>query len=226
MKSLLAIVLVSGCAFSGADPQPDTPIATTHAPARTYANPVRVDFMVRGYFYAGAEKSEGLGGYATSNNMPHPIAELKDAPALAAGVQVLALTDQDRAWGKHDGFRVIVANNSADDLVFAAQDSRLDIVHEAIDGAGAWKPIEYLPHSWCGNSYHQLTLPAHTYWEFVAPRYDGDVDTKLRIAVTVGASDHQRVVYSNEFLGRIDAAQLGGAKQGHRPANIMDPYDE
>jgi hypothetical protein len=164
--------------------------------------------MERGYFFAGSPKSVGFGGNGTSDNMPRPLSELKGAPPLDC-LRVLALVEQDRTFDdRYDGFRVIVANTCPDDVVFEAQDSRLEIVHEALDAAGKWRPIEYLPRSWCGNSYHQLTLAAGSFWEFVAPRYDGDLKTKLRIRVAVGESGDQHDVYSNEFLGRIHEAQM------------------
>jgi hypothetical protein len=228
MKNLsLVIVVASGCASQAELLHPDSLVDQTGSPtSRKYDHPVHVDHMLRGYFYAGSDTSEGLGGNATSDNMPRPLSALNESSGLAAGLHVLALFDQDRPFDRRfDGFRVIVANTTSSGLVFEAQDSRLAIVHEAIDESGKWAPIEYLPQSWCGNSYHQLTLPAHSYWEFTAPHYDGEFTTRLRIRVAVRDDDHERLVYSNEFAGSIHKTQFT-TKQGHHATNVMDPYDE
>lgn len=222
MKTFVVLVLV-GCGVEGG------PKAVMLEEARrAYAHPVKIDFMARGYFFAGSPKSKGLGGNATSDNMPRPIATLDKTIRLADTLQVIALVDQDQSFlGKYDGFRVIVANATKQPIEFNAQDSRLDIVHQAIDQSGKWADIEYIPRSWCGNSYHTLSLPAKAYWEFTAPRYDGPYQTKLRIRLTIETHDDKppRIVYSNEFTGRIDLWQFSD-RQGHEPQSIMDPYNE
>ncbi len=222
--SFVALALVLACGCATGEPVVDA-VAARAAPS-TYAHPLNVDFMVRGYFYAGSVLSEGLGGYGRSDNLPRPLDAVGEAPPLAAGVDVVALVDQDRTFAdKYDGFRVIVANVTDDNQEFGAQDSRLDIVHEAIDPSGKWAPIEYLPRSWCGNSYHRLFLPRRTFWELTAPHYDGDFATRLRIRVDYGDADHRHTAYSNEWAGRINRAQFS-QKQGHRRDGVMDPYDE
>ena len=227
-KELWLAAVLAACASCASGEGPAYPTVTIDAAppvAPTYANPLKVDFMLRGYFYAYAEQSEGLGGYATSENLPRPLAEIRDVLAATDGLHVLALVDQARPFGKHDGFRVIVANASGAPVQFDAQDSRLGIIHEAVDPSGKWAPIEYLPSSWCGNSYHTLTLPPRSYWELAAPHYDGDFATRLRIRVEVRDGDKTRFTYSDAFPGRISRAQFS-AKQGHEATNIMDPYND
>lgn len=229
MKPVVAITALTLAACVAGETASEFPEVTVDAPApviRSHPRAVKIDYMLRGYFYAGAAKSEGLGGNGTSENMPRPIAEIHDVLTAKDGLHVLALVDDARTFaGKHDGFRVIVANASSRPLSFDAQDSRLDIVHEAIDPSGAWAPIEYLPSSWCGNSYHSLELPPRSYWELTAPHYDGDYATRLRIRVAYRVGDDKRVTYSDELPGRIHRAQFT-VKQGHSPASIMDPYSE
>lgn len=227
MHKLWLAVLLAGCAAGEGTPGVYPTMVVDGQPIvlGVYPNAVKVDYMLRGYFYAGSTISEGLGGNGRSDNMPKPIAEIANDLTATDGLHVLAQIDDERPFGKHDGFRVIVANASSQPMRFAAQDSRLYMVHEALDPTGKWAPIEYLPSSWCGNSYHTLTLPARTYWEFTAPHYDGDFATRLRIRLSVrdDAGDHD--TYSTEFASRINRAQFD-QKQGHQPTSLMDPYND
>ena len=77
--------------------------------------------------------------------------------------------------------------------------------------------IGYAPGSWCGNSYHIVTLPANKAWVFIAPIYTGMIKAKLRFVLGK--------ITSNEFMGSINKEQFT-IKQGHIPTSIMDPYDE
>ena len=139
---------------------------------------------------------------------------------------------------------VYVVNATSDTIHFNAQDSRLYMKMQASDRKGAWRDIEYLPSSWCGNSYHSVDLPVNHYWTFVAPIYEGSFSTKLRIELTyVDPSDKLDVnergrfldhayrdkrelkVYSNEFEGTINPAQFW-RWPGYHATGIMDPYNE
>jgi hypothetical protein len=231
MNDALAITAVllttAACAAGELASEPPSLGADARVPvAPTHANALKVDYALRGYFYAYAAQSDGLGGNATSDNFPQPIADIRDIITRTDGLHVLALVNEPRTFAtKYDGFRVIVANASSSSIQFGAQDARLAMVHEAVDPSGNWAAIEYLPSSWCGNSYHTLTLPPHTYWDFTAPHYDGDFATRLRIRVDVRDGDTSRSTYSDAFPGRISRAQLT-QKQGHTATNIMDPYDD
>lgn len=98
-------------------------------------------------------------------------------------------------------------------------------MQEAIDIDGQWKPVEYLPLSWCGNSYHMVFPDPKQYWEFAAARYTGKFKTRLRFRLQWQKSDTQKLtVYSNEFDGSVNAKQFT-VKQEHTPGSIMDPYD-
>lgn len=172
---------------------------------------------VRGYFYAGG-RSEGLGGFAGSGNAPGSIPSYLVCTDRLA---VVAEPDHEVVYGEHRGLTVYVINGTTSEVGIEAQDSRLPIVREAKDESGAWREVEYLPQSWCGNSYHTVFLPSKQAWRFAAPKYAGDFQTELRFRLD--APDGP--VYSNVFKGTIDPLQFG-EKQGHTPSNLMDPYDE
>jgi hypothetical protein len=172
----------------------------------------------RGYFMAGSAvvDRDALGGFASSSNYPHPIG--RQVPP--GEVSLIALPDELSPFeGSHRGFLVVLANATAETVSFSASDSRLSIVREAVDPDGAWKPIEYLPSSWCGNSYHCVFLPAGEAWRFTAPTYRGTIATRMRFVLRreKGAS-----IYSNEFPGSINPGQFS-TKEGHTPLGIMDP---
>ena len=126
---------------------------------------------------------------------------------------------------KYRGLRVILVNTTGKEVGFAASDSRLYIVQEALDKDGKWKPVEYLPSSWCGNSYHTVFLPPDNYWEFSAARYTGVRPTKFRIRLSVeDPGEKSRTILSNEFEGSVNPKQFT-VQQGHKPTSIMDPYN-
>jgi hypothetical protein len=191
--------------------------APTPVPAPgSVKHPVDVRYQVRGYFHAGG-RSEGLGGFAKSDNVPRP------AKQSSGRVTLQALPTRLVKFNQYDGYRVLLINGTADEFMLRAQDSRLPLVHEARDAEGQWQAIEYLPGSWCGNSYHELFLPSRHYWQFEAPHYTGTFPTQLRLRLDTPGGP----IYSNEFAGRINPEQLVAEnKQGHEPASLMDPYDD
>jgi hypothetical protein len=221
MRSLV-LALVVGCSRAAAPPAP--PPVVNVAAAHEPKNPVLVDYKVRGYFYASAPIDEGLGGHATSKNAPMMNTDDMHRTDLYAQVYL----DEGKTLAKgQDAIRVVIVNGMSTPIKFEASDSRLYVVQEALGPDGTWKPIEYLPSSWCGNSYHTMTLPARSHWEFLAPRYGGTFATKLRVKVSLGNEEDirltPRVFYSNEFDGRINLAQFT-LEEGHTATNIMDPY--
>ncbi|MBL7973292.1 MAG: hypothetical protein JNJ85_00170 [Candidatus Kapabacteria bacterium] len=105
---------------------------------------------------------------------------------------------------------------------------------QALNSKGEWKDIEYLPSSWCGNSYHTLTLNSKHYWTFLTPVYEGEFKTKLRIELKyidpTDKSEKRRdkneiTVYSNEYEGSINPGQFWN-KREYYPSGLMDPYND
>ncbi len=185
--------------------------------------PLDVQYMLRGYFRAGSKikDDQALGGFGTSDNLPRELGE--DPQIKHTGLALLAFPEDSVSFqGEALGFRVMLANATGEVVALSASDSRLSIVREALDAEGEWRPIEYLPSSWCGNSYHQVFLGADEYWEFAAPIYSGRLPTRMRFKL---ADAEEGVIYSNEFEGWVNAEQFT-EKEGHTPTSIMDPYDD
>jgi len=182
-------------------------------------NFVNTKVMTRSYCYAGSiADPDALGGYGKSDNQPRKVRRNSSGKGLYLLAQPTVVT----SWQKQPGMRLVLVNQTANRLSFAASDSRLSIIQEAQDDAGKWRPIEYLPSSWCGNSYHCVFLPVNHFWSFAAPRYQGTAATKLRFALQL---DKDTTLYSNEFAGSINPEQFT-TKEGHTATNLMDPYND
>lgn len=181
---------------------------------------INVNHMIRGYCFAGSRTdTKAPGGFGSSDNAPQKLGGRTDGTNGA--ISLVALPQESATFGKsYRGFRLLLVNRTKSEAAFRASDSRLSIIQEARDEKGEWRPIEYLPSSWCGNSYHKVFLPAGKFWEFAAPAYTGSFKTRLRFVL-----QGETPIYSNEFEGRINPAQFT-QKQGHTPSNLMDPYLE
>ena len=143
-------------------------------------------------------------------------------PSAPAGrLSLIARPEKSLDFDGHEGFQLILVNRTNKTAGFPSEDSRLDIVREARDPAGRWRPIEYLPHSWCGNSYYPIYLKPGRHWSFTAPVYRGPFRTQMHFVLE---QPGLRLV-SNEFWGTINLEQFE-RKQGHTPHSIMDPYDD
>lgn len=188
-----------------------------------------IDFMNRGYFYAFSTregKYANIGGWGVSSNTFRTVKEsLKFPPQQLS----LIVKDQEIVpfYNEYQGMKLYVANMAEDTMVFDAQDSRLYMKIQAQDQEGNWKDIEYLPSSWCGNSYHYLYLPKDHYWEFTIPVYEGEYTTRLRaeLRYKTGIEEDSRIIYSNEFEGSVNPGQFW-RKSGYSPSGIMDPYND
>ena len=160
-----------------------------------------IRFKARGYFYAGTAKL-GVSGHGGQ-------------------LVLVALPEEQAKFEGYPGFRVMLINGTRSGVMFETQDTRLNIVREARDAAGRWRPVEYLPNSWCGNSYFGMELPPGRHWSFVAPVFSGPYRTRMRFVLDQPGLH----LVSNEFAGAINLEQFD-KKQGHSPVSIMDPYDE
>ncbi|MBX7154080.1 MAG: WG repeat-containing protein [Bacteriodetes bacterium] len=200
---------------------------------------LNIDYMNRGHFYAYSLPKENVqsGGWAESQNIPKKMYSSSDFIENSVSVVVKPATSNTFST-PYNVLAVCVANNTKSNIQFNAQDSRLYMKVQALinndDNKDTWVDIEYLPSSWCGNSYHTLTLEPRYYWTFTTPIYDGDYKTRLRIELKyIDPLDHSEkrrdekeiTIYSNEYIGSINPGQLW-RKQDYYPNGIMDPYND
>lgn len=132
------------------------------------------------------------------------VTRYRDPSFPADRISLVALTASVTTVDGHRGFMVVLANHTRETARFESQDSRLNIVREAVDVDGKWKPIEYLPHSWCGNSYYSVELPAGYSWSFAAPQYGGSFRTRMRFVL----KQNGLTLISNEFEGTMRRGQF------------------
>lgn len=183
---------------------------------------LNIGIMLRGHIYAKSsiEDTTALGGFGGSDNLPKKINE--NLVIGSSGLLIKIDTTQTTTINdKYNGYKLYIANKTDTIVRLEASDSRLSVIAEVFF-QGEWKPIEYLPSSWCGNSYHDVYLKQDEYWEFDIPKFSGKIKTKLRYKLILGKDNY---LYSNEILTSINKGQLKH-KQGHKPKGIMDPYND
>ena len=172
---------------------------------------VDIKYMLPGYCHAGSRPDpKAPGGYGSSDNNPRRLTD--KSIGTDGSISLLAFPDQAVPFGQSSrGFRLLLVNRTSSEAAFRATDSQLAIIQEALDSTGKWRPIEYLPRSFCGNSYHQVFLPRNACWQFAAPSYSGPLKTKLRFVL-----QGKQPIYSNEFEGSINPEQFTGMQGAER----------
>jgi len=123
---------------------------------------------------------------------------------------------------------MVVANTTSDTMFFNAQDGDIAMNLQALNSRGQWADIEYVPNSWCGNSYHTVFLAPNELWDYSIPAFQGAIKTRIRTRLKYKKSFNQEVpdiLYSNEIIGYVNPGQFWN-KRHYTPAGIMDPYSE
>jgi hypothetical protein len=192
---------------------------TSFGQTKKYLN---IDYMLRGYIYASSAivDTSAPGGFGESDNEPQKLDH--SFKFKESGFFLVVDTNAQTTFAKeYYGLKLYIVNRSDTVVNLDASDSRLDVIAEAfIDNK--WQPIEYLPSSWCGNSYHTVYLKSDQYWEFIIPQYKGKLKTTIRYKLSLA---NNKFLYSNKFSASINRKQLTD-KQGHSPKGLMDPYNE
>jgi len=193
--------------------------STTFGQAKIDLN---IDFMLRGHLYAESSivDSAAPGGFGGSDNAPKKINAGLNFSENGLFLKI-DTTTMVLISGKYNGYNLFIGNNSDNIIQLDASDSRLYVIAE-IYYREKWQPIEYLPGSWCGNSYHRVYLKQNEYWAFAIPKFSGKIKTKLRYRLMTGKDKY---IYSNEIFTSINKGQLS-EKEGHTPEGIMDPYND
>jgi hypothetical protein len=202
-------------------------VVNAQTPLASAVKPLNIDFKNRAYFYAASpqiKKTSGLGGWAESGNYFEKLNTSHRYKPQKLTVHI-DTSENEVLAGKFKGFSLYVVNTMSDTVYFTAQDSRLSMKLQALDKDGKWADIEYLPGSWCGNSYHMVFLPSQYYWKFTMPMYEGKQKTKVRAALAYKSSMNEKEewIYSNEISGSINKGQFSKLPK-YEAGGIMDPY--
>lgn len=202
---------------------------SVHLPSPLRA--LNTDYMLRGYFYAySSPKKDGTpvrsGGWAVSQNIPKKIG---NHPFGSGTLRLLIDTSSvDTFSSAYRGYPVYLANTTGDTCHFNSEDSRLYLKTQAQTENGSWKDIDYLPSSWCGNSYHTVELEPGAYWQFTMPQLEGSIPVILRLQLQYKDQRKDKgtkTLYSNAIRGTINPAQYWN-KRPYYPQNVMDPYTD
>lgn len=183
---------------------------------------LNIDFMLRAKIHAKSsiKDSMAFGGFGSSDNLPEKINDnLKFSESglfLKIDTTKIIIID-----GKFSGYNFYIGNKSDTIVKLGASDSRLSIIAEVFY-ENKWQPIEYLPSSGCGNSYHSVYLKQNEYWVFNIPKFSGKIKTKMRYQLFIGKD---KFIYSNEILTSFNKKQLTN-KEGHQPNGLMDSYND
>lgn len=184
-------------------------------------NDVDINYMLRGQIYANSSivDSNAPGGFGGSSNSPKTI---KKQFSIEKDLFLKIDTTKIITIGKnHNGYNFYIGNKTDSIIELSASDSRLYVIAE-VYYKDKWQPIEYLPSSWCGNSYHTVYLKPNEYWKFEIPKFKGKIRSKMRYRLMIGKGKY---VYSNEIMISFNKGQLSN-KEGHKPNGIMDPYND
>ncbi len=111
-----------------------------------------------------------------------------------------------KLWEKQvEAYPVLIYNNENSDSYLYKGLHGLQLIQEAKDADGKWKPIEYLTHlSGCFISHRYYKLQPKKYFSTAIMKYHGDFKTKIRVKVLF----NKHYYYSNEIDGFINRSQF------------------
>lgn len=125
------------------------------------------------------------GGHATSGNVPRPIPEWLELEGTE--LQMIARPgDWTIAAGDTLGSALYFVNPTDTPIRFGVADSSLSIRCQALTPDLIWRDIDVAPHYWCGNSYHEVELDAHSAWKITVPMYASGPETRVRYRYSLG----------------------------------------
>jgi hypothetical protein len=101
-------------------------------------------------------------------------------------------------------FSMYVLNNSKDSIHIFRQDWHLQLIQEAKDQSGIWKPIEFWQNSTCGNSYYLQNINSNEIIKTDSKGYQGNFKTEIRFKL----KNNGKIYYSNSVKGNIDLSQF------------------
>lgn len=100
--------------------------------------------------------------------------------------------------------KIRLFNNTKDTVMLELQDGFFELILEAINESGHWKPVENQIYSFCGNSYYEIAFPPGFYKNVAGPIYTGGYKTRLRYKFMIGDDTY----YSNTISGNINEGQF------------------
>jgi len=101
---------------------------------------------------------------------------------------------------KISGLYPVMLTNLDIDTISIGYGNHIPLIMEATDSFGNWKPIQEISIYLCGNGVGTINLPPSECVLTLAPNYQGNYKTELRL--TLGDS------HSKSFIGLINYSQF------------------
>lgn len=125
-----------------------------------------------------------------------------DIPNDIPGPQISNWIDEHRKMV--NAYPVYIWNPSDKITTIPVEGVTTELIQEAKDENGEWRPIEYATNGFCGNGKWNYVLMPDYYAITSVYKYSGQFETELRVKFTRGNKDY----YSNIFKGKINPKQF------------------
>ena len=139
-----------------------------------------------------------------------------DVPKDVPGPQISEWTDKNRKMV--NAYPVYIWNPTNKTTSIPVQGVATEIIQEAKDEKGNWRPIEFWLSGFCGNGMWDYVLKPNYYVITSVYKYSGEFETDLRIKFRRGT----KVFYSNSFRGKINKTQFDPDEYFNRPNNFLE----
>ncbi|OJJ22017.1 hypothetical protein BKI52_08230 [marine bacterium AO1-C] len=105
---------------------------------------------------------------------------------------------------KYFAYKIYVINGSKKTIQIPAQDNHIKLIQQAKNLQGKWQDIEGFINSFCGHSYHKISVKPGYFQIYAAPIVKGSTKTKLRFKLVL----RDQILYSNEYAGSVNQGQF------------------
>jgi hypothetical protein len=101
-------------------------------------------------------------------------------------------------------YPVFVINETNSTKILTGKDSHVFIIQEALDSSKQWHPINGKGFDFCGNGHWGVKIYPKEFALFLAPKYNGDFETLIRIRLKIG----DNIYVTKPFTGKIKYSQF------------------
>ena len=112
----------------------------------------------------------------------------------------------------YEGYAIYITNTKRKPVEFPIQDSKLYMNLQAKDLEGNWKDIQVPMKYHRLRNHDKVVLKPNEYWQFVIPKYEGSIETKLRLKLYLKIGEREKVIFSNEIKGSVNPGQFFNSK--------------
>jgi hypothetical protein len=139
-----------------------------------------------------------------------------DIPKDIPGAQISEWAEKSRRMVT--AYPVYIWNPTTKITSIPVQGVATEIIQEAKDKNGNWRPIEYWVSGFCANGVWEYILKPNYYVVTSIYKYSGEFKTDLRIKFRRGG----KIYYSNSFRGSINRGQFALNEDFKRPDKFLE----